>query len=340
MRSFFYALSVFLCLLPVLVVVSGSASVVHQQVDGSCLVDTGGSVAGVDCTADADENPISTDDVHHHQQHHEEEEEIVHGEASYVYPQNHTVPAPRTFDGLGSDLGEAQHMDANHAAEIRQKIEDARAYVHGVVRNDETLKTVESLCKNNHPSCAFWSVIGECENNPGYMLTNCGPVCESCHMLHVDTRCPMDANAVDAFAKPGDLNKMFERIISDPFYEQYQPQVVSRPPEGPWMIMFEHAITDDEADRLIELGHEQGYERSADVGSEKKDGTYTKNVNSGRTSTNAWCVGDCYKDPIAQRVADRISNITGIPETNSENLQLLRYTSGQYYQTHSVSDYF
>ena len=31
----------------------------------------------------------------------------------------------------------------------------------------------------------------------------------------------------------------------------------------------------------------------------------------------------------------RIENITGVPEVNSENLQLLRYEKNQFYQTHS-----
>jgi prolyl 4-hydroxylase len=83
------------------------------------------------------------------------------------------------------------------------------------------------------------------------------------------------------------------------------------------------------------LGGEQGYELSADVGEKQEDGTYSQKTHSGRTSTNAWCVGACYDDPIAQTVMQRIANITGIPETNSENLQLLRYGPQQYYQTHS-----
>lgn len=32
---------------------------------------------------------------------------------------------------------------------------------------------------------------------------------------------------------------------------------------------------------------------------------------------------------------DRVENITGISETNSENFQLLRYEHNQFYQTHS-----
>jgi prolyl 4-hydroxylase len=80
--------------------------------------------------------------------------------------------------------------------------------------------------------------------------------------------------------------------------------------------MFENALSEAEAERLIELGRVQGYERSADVGKEKADGTH----NNGRTSTNAWCIGECMDDPVAHTVMARIENITGMPEPNSENL--------------------
>ena len=32
--------------------------------------------------------------------------------------------------------------------------------------------------QNNHPSCSDWAAAGECENNPGYMLTNCKDACD------------------------------------------------------------------------------------------------------------------------------------------------------------------
>ena len=57
-------------------------------------------------------------------------------------------------------------------------------------------------------------------------------------MLHVGTRCPMDPDAVDAWY-PGDLNKMFEKVAYDPALAQFEPVVLSKPPEGPWMIMLE-----------------------------------------------------------------------------------------------------
>lgn len=92
---------------------------------------------------------------------------------------------------------------------------------------------------------------------------------------------------------------------------------------------------------VLFLGEIEGYERSADVGKLKADGSYENNINNGRTSTNAWCQHDCYTDEIALVVQERLSSMTGINETNSEYLQLLRYEEGQHYQVcqliHAVS---
>jgi prolyl 4-hydroxylase len=169
------------------------------------------------------------------------------------------------------------------------------------------------------------------------MKLNCAVVCQSCEMLHTETRCPMDPNAKPA-VEPGDLDRLFERIATDPYYKQYEPVVLSRPSYAPgdtaetatyrlglWLVLLENAMSADEANRMIELGSQQGYERSSDVGDENADGTYGKHVNTGRTSENSWCLNDCYTDPVAQSIMQRIENITGIPEVNSENLQLLRY---------------
>lgn len=171
---------------------------------------------------------------------------------------------------------------------------------------------------------------------------------QSCDQLSVEARCPMDNLPPDAFQRPGDLNAMFEHIVSDPNLAKYEPVILSRPRYAPgdtaenatyatglWMVMFENALSDEEADRMIELGGELGYERSSDVGEEQPDGTFTTNVNNGRTSTNAWCTDECYEDPIAKSLMARIEEITGIPETNSENLQLLRYGNDQFYQVHN-----
>jgi len=209
---------------------------------------------------------------------------------------------------------------------------------------------VQSTCLNKNELCAFWAAIGECTVNPGYMKLQCGPSCRSCHLIDINNRCPLDPNAEDALG-PDDLDKMFLEVtdINGP-YKDYEPVVHSHPkgivnPEniqygedpilnGPWVVTFESFHTDEESDRLIELGGDVGYERSTDVGARLPDGTYDKSESNSRTSHNAWCIDDCEKDPLAQTVVHRIGNTTGIGKMNHENLQLLQYTEGQYYKAH------
>jgi hypothetical protein len=137
---------------------------------------------------------------------------------------------------------------------------------------------------------------------------------------------------------PGDITKMFNRILNDPDMQQYAPKVVSRPDYapghntetadyklGPWILLFDNAISDEEADRLIELGGIRGYQRSTGLGKKMHDGSYDNEVTASRTSANTWCQDTCYNDPLAKRVTERVENITGVPEAHHEYLQLLRY---------------
>lgn len=62
------------------------------------------------------------------------------------------------------------------------------------------------------------------------------------------------------------------------------------------------------------------------------DGKHGSKISSGRTSTNAWCVDRCYRNATTQALVHRLEEITGIPDANSEYLQLLRYEPGQFYE--------
>merc|ERR1711935_1271907 len=44
--------------------------------------------------------------------------------------------------------------------------------------------------------------------------------------------------------------------------------------------------------------------------------------------------GGCSEDDVTIRILERIGNLTGIPETNGEHMQLLKYEPGQYYKPH------
>ena len=128
---------------------------------------------------------------------------------------------------------------------------------------------------------------------------------------------------------------MFQNITSEPYLSKYSVQVLSSPEtDGPWVITLENFLSEEEADRFIALGAIEGYEPSADVGRVLPDGSFDKDFNGGRTSTNSWCGDVCHDDPIYQDVMTRMSNLTGIPEENSEHLQLLRYEQSQFYHVH------
>jgi prolyl 4-hydroxylase len=182
----------------------------------------------------------------------------------------------------------------------------------------------------------------ECEVNPKYMTIQCSPACMTCEQLDFDVRCPFDRNAPTVWG-PGDLNAMFERIVASPAYEQYNVTVHSSTKsykdhdgeeDGPWVITLDGFLSPAECERLIQLGHDIGYTRSEDVGARKFDGTYNAMVSKDRTSTTAWCVDECFEDPVTLAVRERIEGLTGIPDVNSEYLQLLRYEETQRYKTH------
>ena len=171
--------------------------------------------------------------------------------------------------------------------------------------------------------------------------------------------------------KPGTLHETFVNITTLPFYQQYKPIVLSQPShdddddddddddEGstpinrsnreekdeeekeygetgdPWVVLLKNFLSEEEAVRLIELGHQEGFKRSPDITAVSHDGTFQSIFQEGRTSTQAWCQRDaCYKDPTSRTVMDRIANLTNIPEVNAEYLQLLRYDVGQFYVPH------
>jgi len=237
--------------------------------------------------------------------------------------------------------------DPTESAAVQQVVADMSDYMTTVVFADaKKYKDVMHSCKNRHELCAYWKTIGECESNTNFMQKQCAVACHSCHVLDFKHRCPVDETIPMALTQPDDLDNMFQRVLT---LEKYGPQPLSMPnppsnattdiqdgdiQDGAWLVVLNNFLTPEECDRLIELGGHQGYKQSADVGQKKFDGTYDSNVNSGRTSNNAWCMGACYNDEISQRVHAKMEDVLGIPRANYEYLQVLRYEVGQFYNTH------
>ena len=66
-----------------------------------------------------------------------------------------------------------------------------------------------------------------------------------------------------------------------------------------------------------------------------KDGRFERTNIVGRTSYNAWCMGQCAHDPTVRLIDARIANATGFSWKNMEYYQILRYEASQEYQGHS-----
>jgi len=199
-----------------------------------------------------------------------------------------------------------------------------------------------------------------------YMMSECAPACQSCETSLIDLEvakimsdCIPDTRHGNIFG-PGDLNRMFERIVGelefgeDKIVPDYKANIHSRPTHppgfkgndddpteyvlGPWVVTLENILTDEECDRLVQLGGSRGYIRS-ELEEEKDYDEEQLRIeketeDAYRTSTNTWCEEECWRDPVTQRVLQKISNVTGVPDSFSEYLQLLSYVPGQYYKEH------
>jgi len=232
---------------------------------------------------------------------------------------------------VGADMGTDQRLENKNFGGVSLEESSARIIAaRRKIYNEGLDENLQEICKNLHEDCTTWAIAGECEKNLKYMVSNCAPACWQCEMLLIENRCPIDKNAKPAW-EPGSLNAMFEHLISEPIAAKYPVTILSR---DPWVVTLDDVVSEEEALHLIDLGGLEGYKRSEDVGAKKADGTYGSIVSTGRTSSNAWCTGDCYKDPIATNVANRLTELTMINENNSEYLQLLRYEPGQFYEDH------
>jgi prolyl 4-hydroxylase len=276
---------------------------------------------------------------------------VLESNADVIVQQQHNA-ITKASDKIGApifaaDLGVGQVItDMALSRAITDRVAQAHVYMNDVVAVNKTYDKVRDICKNQDKLCALYAVKGLCDVWPP-MKRKCAPVCQSCEQMDFDFRCKLDPDAVDALY-PGDLDRLYESIIANPAFEQFGLKVLSRPSYapgdiaetadyqlGPWIVVFENAVTGDEADRFIELGSKVGYTKSGTVGKQKEDGTLSTLENTLRTSTTAWCQFDCAGDPTVRRVMNRIATITGIAETNFESLQILRYEKDQFYKTHN-----
>ena len=216
------------------------------------------------------------------------------------------------------------------------------------VKRDRKYKNVRKNCLNKDPECTLWATQDECNNNERFMKSMCAPACMSCDYLgDTSEDCIGLPESQGPLWKPGDLNTFFEEIVDggirhDEFYRKFNPKALSRPikksdgsiasgveKDGPWLVLFENFLTDAEADRLVQIGHNQGFQRSTKA-IDQGEGQVTE----GRTSANTWCQYMCMEDVLVKQVLERIAHATKSTVNHSEHLQLLQYQTGQFYWGH------
>ena len=84
-------------------------------------------------------------------------------------------------------------------------------------------------------------------------------------------------------------------------------------------------------DALQAVALQYGFSAESFEAALKDQATFDAMENPRRTSTNAWCNNECFKDALTQQVTQRVEDLTGIPANNSEYWQLLKYEEGQEY---------
>lgn len=195
----------------------------------------------------------------------------------------------------------------------------------------EPPKVVKGQCQDRHPVCVEYAKNGECEINPGWMIVNCPNSCNACHLLDPKVRCDRQRLNIssDPFFAPGDLEKMFQRIVPT-FKDRYDIEVLST---SPWVMVFHNFLTDEETAAFIETV-QNDWERSTDSGQSNEFGETGRTVSQSRTSSNAWCRRWCEEHPQVQSVIRKIEEVTTIPYAHSESFQILQYQPGQFYRVH------
>lgn len=170
-------------------------------------------------------------------------------------------------------------------------------------------------------------------------------MCQACDSLVVDEKCRRDPNGVDAW-KPGDLNRMFEkilvqhnyfdiRVLQRPYYAPGDKKENATYQIGPWIITLEDFLTDEEADHMAALGESEGYAKTSyRTAEQESDEEFMKGLQ--HTASVIYCQSPrCYNDPVHQAILGRMSNVTFLPKENHEFFQMIRYHEGQWFKTHN-----
>ncbi|MCL4419143.1 hypothetical protein M1146_03510 [Patescibacteria group bacterium] len=199
------------------------------------------------------------------------------------------------------------------------------AQFYGVHHDGSCFDTLPEYCQ---------AISYNCEVTPGWMVANCPKTCQMCDIIERKNRCTRKRLNIseEPWIKPGELHNLFEGMVERG--KEFAPNVVSREPEGPWMIVFDNFVNDEEIEAFLKWGKHYNFARSTDTGPSLARGQNEYIVSRSRTSTNCWCAIECKTDPIIVGVYDRVEKLILAPRSHYEDFQLLKYEVGQFYGVH------
>jgi hypothetical protein len=107
------------------------------------------------------------------------------------------------------------------------------------------------------------------------MIMFCPNACDLCELkIHPEVRCDRSRMGVPdkPVYEPGDMNRMFEKLITEERYQKYQPEVLHT---DPYVVRFRNFVSDSEIEALHSTtsGH---FERSTDQGATDEFGKQAK----------------------------------------------------------------
>lgn len=201
---------------------------------------------------------------------------------------------------------------------------------YSVPLDEAHMKFSGESCHDRHESCHSLARQGECTKGPGWMTMNCPESCHTCAMRDPKLRCERHLLQMDQSPGllPGELEAMFSGLPEK--WSQFNVTVHSR---SPWVVTFDNFIKDEEIEGILSTVRSQ-FRRSTDQGAVDENGEQEQVVSTGRTSENAWCTKECEEHPATRAVNNRIEEIVGVPQSNFESLQILKYEKGQFYRAH------
>lgn len=185
-------------------------------------------------------------------------------------------------------------------------------------------KFVEN-CRDRFPECV--DHLDDCDVSPGWMTINCPKACNTCHLQDPKIRCNpsfLNVSTTPIVAK-GDMDRIFGGLLSEHAFEAVSTD--------PWIVQKDAFLSSDEIDELL-AQVEGRWERSHESGEISQNGEGNKVFSEARTSSTFWCIHQCQKSAIVQRITERIQSVLTIPSYHYEPFQLLKYGKGEKYITH------